>query len=275
VPGADVSIRAIFFRRCAGGGSGACSGVAITIATACGWQPGTPAAVEPTMHILLVEDDPQLADTTARALRSQGWEVDVTARGEQVAPSVRQDPYDLVILDVGLPGIDGFETLRRVRAQGSATPVLMLTARDAVEDRVRGLDAGADDYLVKPFALTELVARVRVLVRRSQARLTEQLTLGQLRMDLDAKRAYVGDAPLDLSAREWSVLEFLLMRTDKVVAKEQILQAIAGWDEAISENAIEVYVSRLRAKLESAGVRIRTVRGFGYMLEEVAHVPGA
>jgi len=220
-----------------------------------------------TMHILLVEDDPALADSTARALRSQGWVVDVTARGEPVPLSVRQDPYDLVILDIGLPGIDGFETLRRVRAQGSATPVLMLTARDAVEDRVRGLDAGADDYLVKPFALTELLARARVLHRRAQARIDATLTLGRLKMDLDAKRAFVDAQPLELSAREWSVLEYLLGRAGKVVAKEQILQAVAGWDEAISENAIEVYVSRLRAKLDAAGVRIRTVRGFGYLLE--------
>ncbi|MCA3212084.1 MAG: response regulator transcription factor [Burkholderiales bacterium] len=219
------------------------------------------------MHILLVEDDPALADSTARALRSQGWVVDVTARGEPVPLSVRQDPYDLVILDIGLPGIDGFETLRRVRAQGSATPVLMLTARDAVEDRVRGLDAGADDYLVKPFALTELLARARVLHRRAQARIDATLTLGRLKMDLDAKRAFVDAQPLELSAREWSVLEYLLGRAGKVVAKEQILQAVAGWDEAISENAIEVYVSRLRAKLDAAGVRIRTVRGFGYLLE--------
>ena len=219
------------------------------------------------MHILLVEDDPALADSTARALRSQGWVVDVTARGEPVPLSVRQDPYDLVILDIGLPGIDGFETLRRVRAQGSATPVLMLTARDAVEDRVRGLDAGADDYLVKPFALTELLARARVLHRRAQARIDATLTLGRLKMDLDARRAFVDAQPLELSAREWSVLEYLLGRAGKVVAKEQILQAVAGWDEAISENAIEVYVSRLRAKLDAAGVRIRTVRGFGYLLE--------
>ena len=219
------------------------------------------------MHILLVEDDPALADSTARALRSQGWVVDVTARGEPVPLSVRQDPYDLVILDIGLPGIDGFETLRRVRAQGSATPVLMLTARDAVEDRVRGLDAGADDYLVKPFALTELLARARVLHRRAQARIDATLTLGRLKMDLDAKRAFVDAQPLELSAREWSVLEYLLARAGKVVAKEQILQAVAGWDEAISENAIEVYVSRLRAKLDAARVRIRTVRGFGYLLE--------
>jgi two-component system, OmpR family, response regulator len=226
------------------------------------------------MQILLVEDDPALADSTARALRSQGWGVDVTARGEPVALSVRQDPYDLVILDIGLPGIDGFETLRQVRAQGSATPVLMLTARDAVEDRVRGLDAGADDYLVKPFALTELLARVRVLHRRAQARLGETLQLGRLTMDLDAKRAFIGGAALELSAREWSVLEHLLVRAGKVVAKEQILQAVAGRDDVLSENAIEVYVSRLRAKIESAGLRIRTVRGFGYLLADAVDGDG-
>ena len=222
------------------------------------------------MHVVLVEDDPQVADSTARALRSQGWVVDVTARGEPVPLSVKQDPYDVVILDIGLQGIDGYETLRRLRAQGSKVPVLMLTARDAVDDRVRGLEGGADDYLVKPFALSELVARVRVLLRRSQSRLSEQLTLGRLRMDLDARRVYINDAPIDLAAREWSVLEYLLTRADKVVAKEQILQAIAGWDESISENAIEVYVSRLRGKIESGGVHIRTVRGFGYLLEEDA-----
>ena len=221
-----------------------------------------------SMHVLLVEDDSQVADSTARALRSQGWVGDVTARGEPVPLSVKQDPYDVVILDIGLQGIDGFETLRRLRAQGSKVPVLMLTARDAVDDRVRGLEGGADDYLVKPFALSELVARVRVLLRRSQSRMSEQLTLGRLRMDLDARRVYINDAPIDLAAREWSVLEYLLTRADKVVAKEQILQAIAGWDESISENAIEVYVSRLRGKIESGGVHIRTVRGFGYLLEE-------
>lgn len=226
------------------------------------------------MNILLVEDDPQLADSTARALRSQGWVVDVTARGEPVPLSVQRDPYDLVILDVGLAGIDGFETLRRLRAQGSSVPVLMLTARDGVEDRVRGLDTGADDYLVKPFALAELVARARVLARRGQARQGEQLALGKLVMDLEARRAYVDGSAIDLSAREWSVLEYLLARAGKVVAKEQIVAAISGWDDQLSENAIEVYVSRLRGKLEHAGIRIRTVRGFGYLLEEAAHVEG-
>jgi len=219
------------------------------------------------VRLLLVEDDPALANSTTRALESQGWTVDWSTRGEPVPQSVKQDSYDLVILDIGLAGIDGFETLRRLRAQGSATPVLMLTARDAIEDRVRGLEGGADDYLVKPFAVAELVARVRVLTRRAQARSEDALCLGALRMDLAARRVFVGEQPLDVSAREWSVLEFLLGRVGKVVAKEQILQSIAGWDESLSENAIEVYVSRLRAKIEPAGLRIRTVRGFGYLLE--------
>jgi DNA-binding response OmpR family regulator len=219
------------------------------------------------MRILLVEDDPALADTTTRAFKAQGWSVDWSARGEPVPASVKQDPYDLVVLDIGLAGIDGFETLRRLRAQGSSVPVLMLTARDAVEDRVRGLEGGADDYLVKPFAVSELVARARVLTRRAQARAGDVLTLGRLRMDLSARRVFAGDEPVEVSAREWSVLEFLLARAGKVVGKEQILQGISGWDEALSENAVEVYVSRLRAKLEPAGVRVRTVRGFGYLLE--------
>ena len=221
------------------------------------------------MRLLLVEDDPALANSTLRALQSQGWAVDWSTRGEPVAQSLAQDSYDLLILDIGLAGIDGFETLRRLREQGSTTPVLMLTARDAIEDRVRGLEGGADDYLVKPFALAELVARVRVLTRRAQARSKDALALGGLRMDLAARRAFVNEKSIELSAREWAVLEFLLTRVGKVVAKEQILQAISGWDGVLSENAIEVYVSRLRAKLEPAGLRIRTVRGFGYLLETV------
>jgi len=219
------------------------------------------------LRILLVEDDAALADTTMRAFHAQGWAVDWSTRGEQVTVSVAQDPYDLVVLDIGLAGIDGFETLRRLRAGGHSTPVLMLTARDAVEDRVRGLEGGADDYLVKPFAISELVARARVLTRRAQARSGDVLSLGELRMDLGAKRVFIGEAAVEISAREWSVLEYLLARVGKVVSKEQILQGIAGWDESLSENAVEVYVSRLRGKLEPAGVRVRTVRGFGYLLE--------
>ena len=220
------------------------------------------------MRLLLVEDDPALANSTTRALQSQGWTVDWSTRGEPVPQSVKQDAYDLVILDIGLAGIDGFETLRRLRAQGSATPVLMLTARDAVEDRVRGLESGADDYLVKPFALSELVARSRALVRRNQARGGSVLSLGNLRMDLEARRAYIGEQELALAGREWSILQFMLSRTGKIVAKEQIIAAISNWDGTTSDNAIEVHVSRLRSKLEPAGLRIRTIRGFGYLLEE-------
>ena len=219
------------------------------------------------MRILLVEDDPRIADVTSRALASQGWAIDVTARGEPVSASVRRDPYDLVILDIGLAGIDGFEVLRRLRADGAQVPVIMLTGRDAVADRVRGLETGADDYLVKPFALAELVARVRVLARRREARSDDVLAAGELRMDLQARRAFVAGAPVELSVREWSVLECLLGRIGKVVAKEQIINAISGWEDCLSENAVEQYVSRLRTKIQSARVEIKTVRGFGYLLE--------
>lgn len=222
------------------------------------------------MHVLLVEDDPSVAESTARALRSQGWNVDHTPRGEAVAASVKTDPYDLLILDIGLLGIDGFETLKRVRMQGSTLPVLMLTARDTVEDRVHGLEMGADDYLVKPFALAELIARARVLTRRHQARQGSILSMGSLRMDLLARRVWIGEQAFELSAREWAVLEYLLGRVGHVVGKEQILQAISGWDDVLSENAVEVYVSRLRPKIEPAGLRIRAVRGFGYLVEEVS-----
>jgi DNA-binding response OmpR family regulator len=220
------------------------------------------------VRLLLVEDDEILADSTARALRSQGWLVDCSARGEPVPLALREDRYDLLILDIGLGGIDGFETLRRVRAQRSPLPVLLLTARDAVEDRVRGLEGGADDYLVKPFALAELIARARALVRRSQARLSNELSLAGLRMDLEARRAWLGDEALALSAREWALLGFMMARVGKVIAKEQIVSACSGWDHSTTDNAIEVCISRLRAKLEPAGIQVRTVRGLGYLLQE-------
>jgi DNA-binding response OmpR family regulator len=220
------------------------------------------------MHILLVEDDAPLAATTARALQSQGWHVDTTARGEPVPLSLQRDRYDLLILDVGLAGIDGFETLRRVRDQGSRLPVLMLTARDAIEDRVRGLEGGADDYLIKPFALRELVARAWALVRRSESRQGDLLSLGRLRLDMDAQRAFVDEEPLNLSSRELTVLQYLLLRAGKVVAREQIVAMIPGWDASKSDNALDILVSRLRAKIEPGALRLRTVRGLGYLLEE-------
>jgi two-component system, OmpR family, response regulator len=220
------------------------------------------------VRILLVEDDAALAESLSRALKSQGWAVDWLLRGEPVASAVQRDPPDLMILDIGLSGMDGFETLRRLRDQGAELPVIMLTARDAVEDRVRGLETGADDYLVKPFALVELIARINVLRRRRSKQPDGALELGQLRMDLAAKRVFVGREPLDVSVREWDILRFLLGRLDMVVSKEQILEVLQRHDaEPITLNAIEVYVSRLRAKLQKAGIRIRAVRGFGYLLE--------
>jgi len=220
------------------------------------------------MRILIVEDDAALASGIARILEGEGHAADVMGKGEQAMLAARQERFDMIILDVGLPGIDGFEVLRRLRAGGDRTPVLVLTARDALDDRVHGLDLGADDYMAKPFAMPELAARVRALVRRSQAQTGPKIVHGPLMLDTLARRARLDGEPLDLAAREWAVLEVLLARVEKIVSKESIIQAVANWGEELTPNAIEVYVSRLRAKLEPAGVRIRTVRGFGYMLEE-------
>jgi two-component system OmpR family response regulator len=219
------------------------------------------------MHILLVEDDAALAESTAAAMRAQGWRADVSARGEPVPASLLQDAYDVLVLDIGLPGIDGLETLRRVRAQGSNLPVLMLTARDAVDDRVRGLEAGADDYLVKPFAVSELVARLRALVRRHELRGSEVLVMAALRFDADARRAHVGEQAVQLSARECVVLQYLMLKTGQVVPRDQLSALVPGWDAGTSDNALELLISRLRAKIEPAGVQLRTVRGLGYLLE--------
>lgn len=219
------------------------------------------------MHVLIVEDDSPLAASIATAMRAQGWRVDVSERGEPVPASLRQDEYDALVLDIGLPGIDGLETLRRVREQGSTVPVLMLTAHDAVEDRVRGLECGADDYLVKPFALSELLARMRALVRRHELRRSETLILSALRFDAAARRAHIDDQPVPLSARECIVLQYLMLKTGRIVAREQLAALVPGWDAGTSDNALELLISRLRAKIERGGVRLRTVRGLGYMLE--------
>jgi two-component system OmpR family response regulator len=220
------------------------------------------------MRILIVEDDAAVAGGVARILESEGFAVDTVSRGEQAVLAATQERFDLVILDVGLPGMDGFEVLRRLRSQAEGVPVLLLTARDAVDDRVHGLDLGADDYVAKPFAMSEVAARVRALIRRSQAHSGPKVVHGPLTLDTVARRAFLNDEPLELAGREWAVLEVLLAKVERVVSKDAIIQAVANWGEELSLNAIEVYVSRLRAKLEPAGIRIRTVRGFGYMLED-------
>lgn len=220
------------------------------------------------MHVLLVEDDASLSDGIAQSLLRAGHAVDARATGAEALEATRHERFDLVLLDIGLPGIDGYEVLRRLRTAEDLTPVLVLTARDQIGDRVHGLDLGADDYLAKPFAMAELGARVRALLRRAQAQASSCTRHGPLTMDRGARRAYLCGERLDLTAREWAVLEVLLQKAEKIVSKESIIHWIANWDDELSLNAIEVYVSRLRAKLEPAGIRVRTVRGFGYMLEE-------
>ena len=219
------------------------------------------------MHILLAEDDAILADGIARALRAHGMAVDVVDNGEQVAPALRAAEITAMVLDIGLPGIDGFEVVRRLRASGVLVPVLLLTARDAIQDRVHGLDLGADDYLVKPFSSLELVARLRALMRRGAPRPVE-LQIGSLILDTSSKRAHIGQQSLELSVREWAVLEYLMQQAARVVSKQQIIDAILPWGEELTENAVEVYVSRVRLKISAANIAIRTIRGFGYMLEK-------
>jgi two-component system OmpR family response regulator len=225
----------------------------------------------PDMRLLIVEDDPVLADGLVRSLRSSDYAVDSATDGGEADHILSTNTYDLVILDLGLPRLDGYEVLRRLRRRGSRTPVLILTALDALEDRVKGLDLGADDYLTKPFDLPELEARVRALIRRGQSGGGSLLTHGALTLDTAGRRASLDGEPLELSAREIGVLEVLMLRSGRVVNKDQLAEELYGWDEEVSANAIEVYVHRLRRKLEPAGVTIRTIRGLGYLLEKPAH----
>ncbi|MGC1547382.1 MAG: response regulator [Rhodanobacter sp.] len=220
------------------------------------------------MRILLVEDDSLVSDAIVRGLASEGYVVDAVGAAEPVPAMLEQTHYDLAIVDLGLPGEDGFALVRRLRRSGHPLPLLIVTARDGLDDRVSALDLGADDYLVKPFALPELAARCRALIRRATAAATNELTIGRLRIDLAGRRA-IDDAgrALELTRREWSILECLAHHSGRVVSKERLIQAIVSWDEEISGNAIEVHVSRLRAKLGNAAT-VRGIRGLGYRLED-------
>ena len=223
------------------------------------------------MRVLVIEDDALVAYAVAAGLRDAGFAVDRVETAEQGNTAVRHEHFDLIVLDLGLPGMSGMEWLRRVRARGGAdrrVPVLILTARDGVEDRVDGLNLGADDYIVKPFELRELVARCRALIRRTGAQVDEAASLGDLRMDATRRELRHGEQLIELTPREWSIMEYLMLHADTVVSKDKLLQAISGWDDNLGANAIEVYVSRLRAKLEGSRAMIRTVRGVGYRLEE-------
>lgn len=221
------------------------------------------------MRILVAEDDALLAEGLTRLLTRAGHGVDQVRSGIGADAALRTTPYELLVLDIGLPDIDGFEVLRRLRQRRSQTNVLILTARDAVEDRVRGLDLGADDYLTKPFSLTEFEARVRALLRRTSLP-SSPIVVGGLSVDIEAKRVTTNGVVIELTVREWALLELFLTRPGRVLSKDYIGQQLFNYDEHLALNTIEVYVSRLRAKIEAAGVRIRTVRGFGYLWEPVS-----
>ena len=220
------------------------------------------------MRILVAEDDAILADGVVTSLRQSGFAADWVKNGVEADSALEAEHFDLLILDLGLPRKSGLEVLKRLRSRDSKVPVLILTARDAVEDRVRGLDAGADDYLAKPFDLAELEARVRALTRRGMAGGPTLLRHGSLTYDQVGRMAQLNGAPLELSAREVSLLEIFLQRAGRLVSKDQLVSHLCEWGEEVSPNAIEVYVHRLRKKLEPGGVRIVTVRGLGYSLEK-------
>ncbi|WP_159983723.1 MULTISPECIES: response regulator transcription factor [unclassified Novosphingobium] len=219
------------------------------------------------MRILIVEDDERLARGMEASMSASGFAVDVVDRGEDALDVLASENYNAVILDLGLPDIDGLEVLQSLRAGGNATPVLILTARDGVSDRIAGLDRGADDYLSKPFHPRELESRVRALIRRSQGTADPVLRVGELSLDRSTRVVELGRCTLDLRRREMAVLETLMGRPGKVVTKQCLNSEVFNFADAVAPNALEVYVGRLRRKLMPGGPTIRTIRGLGYMLE--------
>ena len=223
------------------------------------------------MKLLLAEDDALLADALSTQLRGAGFEVAHAPNGAVAEYLLAQQVHEIAVLDIGLPMLDGLSVLRTVRQRQPDLPVILLTARDSLDDRVAGLQSGADDYVTKPFDFPELLARLHALLRRSQRRTGGASQVGRLAIDEEARRAWLAGQPMELSGREWSLLLLLVQQQGKVVTKEQIH---AVWSEESGEvgagNAIEVYVHRLRRKTEGSGVNIRTVRGIGYLLEAEA-----
>jgi two-component system OmpR family response regulator len=221
------------------------------------------------MRILIAEDDQVLADGLLRTLRGNGYAVDHVASGSEADAALSTQEFDLLILDLGLPRLHGFDVLKKLRARGSATPVLILTAADSVEQRVKGLDLGADDYMAKPFSLQELEARVRALARRGLGVASNVIKHGPLTFDTTGRVAYIHDTMVELSARELGLLEVLLQRAGRLVSKDQLVERLCEWGDEVSNNAIEVYIHRLRKKIEQGPIRIATVRGLGYCLEKI------
>jgi len=218
-------------------------------------------------RILLVEDDPALSRGILALLKAAGHAADGARDGQTALFIAESEPCSLVILDIGLPDMSGFEVLKRLRARGSKTPILVLTARDQVADRVRGLDLGADDYLLKPFNASELAARVRALLRRDHGDPNPIVVIGTLTIDKVHGTAEVSGRSLQLRPREWAVLDRLSAKVGELVSKERLIAEIFSYDEAVAPNAIEVQIARLRRKLEPDGPEIKTLRGLGYMLK--------
>lgn len=217
------------------------------------------------MRILLVEDDPLLADGLRRALRVDGYTLDWIDRGDQVLSALAVDRFDLVLLDLGLPGLDGMQVLRHLREREHPVPVIILSARDQLEDRIKGLDAGADDYLVKPFELDELRARIRARLRRPGELQAEEIRLGELCIHPDSMEVWYGGEKVALPRREFALLLELARNSGRVMTRERLEGALYGWSDEVESNALEVHIHHLRKKLDAE--LIKTVRGVGYRLQ--------
>jgi DNA-binding response OmpR family regulator len=219
------------------------------------------------MRVLVVEDDLLVGDGIRRALNGGGFAADLVASAEAAKTALDTESFDLVIADIGLPRQNGLQLVRSLRSRGQVIPILILTARDALEDRVTALDLGADDYLTKPFQVPELLARCRALIRRSNSVANPKITFGDLELDTTRKSVAAAGKALELSQREWAILECMILNAGHIVSKNKLMSTIADWSDDLTLNAVEVYVSRLRAKLGSAAV-ISTVRGMGYRIDE-------
>lgn len=222
------------------------------------------------MRILVVEDNRTLADGLAAVLRVAGYAVDVVHDGVSADAVLTTETFDLVVLDLSLPEMDGLDVLRRMRGRRNTSSVLVLTARGALDERVRGLDLGADDYMTKPFEVSELEARIRVLLRRQAGLHNSSIAFGSIELDTVSRTLSAFGQTLDIPARELSVLETLLRKAGKVVAKQSIIESLAAFDDDLSENAVEQYISRLRRRLAPYALTVRVARGLGYYLDRIA-----
>jgi two-component system, OmpR family, response regulator len=219
------------------------------------------------MRVLVVEDDPLVGDAVRQALLATGFAADLVSTAESARTALAAESFDLAILDIGLPRESGIALLQGLRSRGKTLPVLMLTARDSVSDRVTALDLGADDYVTKPFEVPELVARCRALIRRANAVASARVAFGKLQVDMAHREVSAAGKPLSLTQREWAILECLVLNAGRVVSKDKLMSAIADWSTDLTPNAVEQYVSRLRGKLGDAA-QIRAVRGMGYRLDD-------